>query len=262
MLFKSLAFAAGFALLFLGQVAVSPTSRTVWLVPGLMLVVVMLLGVLPSYRPVESRLPFFFGYGSAFAIAYIYSVEPPIAGSTAERISRLAIPLLVLTLLVGLVFYIRSWPLHPSAKWLGIVFGLGLLLAYFSGEAGGTGHGGWERWLTQHLDLSPGAAYALVVIARKAVHIAFYGLLAFSAWSAARAEKISKPEAVLFAAILSMSHAGFDELRQSVTPDRTGSVWDLLIDLVGVVLFLTLATRPERPLKALRGLDSGDRCDL
>lgn len=248
----SLGFGAGFALLFLAQFVLSPVSRSIWLVPGLILIVVMLLGALPSYRPVEARLSVFFAYGSAFGIAHIVSLPPPAIGSAAERISVAAVPMLMVTLTLPLAFIIGSWRSHRSASWLTAGLLLGLLVAYFSGISGGTGGGAWERWLVEVLGLSAGTAEILVITLRKTIHFTFYGILAAAFLRAARAEKVPYSEAVLFAMVLAAAFAGFDELRQTTTAGRTGSALDFLIDLAGAMSFVWFLRRRGQAKSSIR----------
>lgn len=252
LILASLAFAAGFALLFLAQFVLSPVSRSVWLVPGLILVVVMLLGALPSYRAAESRLAVFFGYGSVFGLAHLFSLPAPPIGSAAERISVAAVPMLMVAFALALAFYIGSWRSHRSSAWLTAGFVLGLLVAYFSGISGGTGGGAWERWLMNVLGLGAGAAEIIVVALRKTVHFTFYGILATAFFRAARAEKVVYSEAALFAVLLAAAFAGFDELRQTMTAGRTGSLLDFFIDMAGAMVFVAIVRRRSQEKSSIR----------
>jgi hypothetical protein len=319
-------FALGFVLLFTAEVSLSPVARSIWLVPGLALVVSVLLGLLPSYRAPESRVATFFFYGAAVGLAYIYSSPPPVFNSLAERVVWLMIPLLWFVGAFACLFVLRDLLARTASRWLLLALGMGVLVAYFSGSAGGTGGGAWDRWIAGFLGVSLETAGWIVILVRKTAHFVFYGLFAWVAYRAAatdlplsrmngrerglgvegstlnpqpptlnpqpsthdlplsamivRAEVEDPAEpsesnevgraggwgesgtrsegagwlvpaavsrrARLFAISLAMSHALFDELRQTMTPDRTGQFWDLLFDLAGALFFVYLASAKRR----------------
>ncbi len=77
--------------------------------------------------------------------------------------------------------------------------------------------------------------YAVNFMIRKTAHVVVYGILAALAW---RAEK-----RVSVAMIVALFVAVADEYSQGMTRSRTGSVWDVLLDLFGATLAVWLLRR-------------------
>ncbi|MGH0030594.1 MAG: VanZ family protein [Myxococcota bacterium] len=106
------------------------------------------------------------------------------------------------------------------------------------------------QWLFP--DMSAIDRYHLHVRTRKLAHSVEYGVLALLAF---RAVYVSM-EAVLvriagLAMVLVLLVAAIDESRQAFSPTRTGSVWDVGLDLLGAVLVLGFVLwwrrRPAEP---------------
>lgn len=138
---------------------------------------------------------------------------------------------------------------RPSARALtvGGLLALTLAIAYFSGGKGGADP--FFRWLVER-GMDERTAEAVVVVARKSVHIGFYGSIALAARSVLRA--VAAPArgdrwpAATFAWVAGF--AVFDEARQALSAGRSSQVWDVLIDLAGAALFILVADRiPRRP---------------
>jgi len=96
--------------------------------------------------------------------------------------------------------------------------------------------------------LSPEAVERIVIGLRKSAHVLFYGSFA---WLTARATVALAPKAprarvVAFAVLFVLAHAVFDETRQAFTPGRTGTPWDVLLDLGGMLAATLLLDRPRR----------------
>ena len=113
-----------------------------------------------------------------------------------------------------------------------------VLLASYSGASGGAGGmTPWFSWLPDDV------AWAIVVTIRKLIHSTYYPLLALSALAAFTRTRpdlrANAPWALGLAAIFAI----FDELRQSLIPGRTGSGWDVLLDLVAATIVLALVIR-------------------
>ncbi|HRF60014.1 MAG TPA: VanZ family protein [Fimbriimonadaceae bacterium] len=132
------------------------------------------------------------------------------------------------------------------ARMLLATVAVGLLVAWFSGRRGGPEpmvefFSGW--WF-----LSPEAVERIVIGLRKSAHVLFYGSFA---WLTARATVALAPKAprarvVAFAVLFVLAHAVFDETRQAFTPGRTGTPWDVLLDLGGMLAATLLLDRPRR----------------
>jgi hypothetical protein len=99
----------------------------------------------------------------------------------------------------------------PVALWAGLIFGLSSIPDL------GTGLGGWD------------------FVLRKAAHAAEFAVLGFLLVRAFGRE---------FPAVTAgIAYAASDEVHQSFVPGRLGSVWDFLLDSVGVVLGVLVLRR-------------------
>jgi VanZ family protein len=240
------AFAAGFVILFAAQFGVSAITSSIWIVPGLVLTVVGAIGLMPSMREPEQRAALFLLYGSLVALLFIWSAPPPARKTVAELTIALALPILYVTGVVGLLLWGPRFFKSGPARRLTLALAMGVLVVYFSGSSGGTGGGSWERWLAAHLGVSLHTAEILVIAFRKTIHFSFYGLLALAAYGAAKADKAKKADAIGMALCIALSHSLFDEIRQAQTPDRTGQISDVLIDMLGAAVFIWLGSRTHK----------------
>ena len=108
----------------------------------------------------------------------------------------------------------------------------------------------WLRWLFDDFDAR--TKYKLLMGIRKSAHFIEYAILAILTF---RAALLSAPRhrittAVWVALFIVASLATADEARQSFSPVRTGSPYDVLIDLAGgalAVLGVFLVSRRMRP---------------
>ena len=126
---------------------------------------------------------------------------------------------------------------------------LGCFLAVASSSAGGPG---WMvQWFMHTLGFSPDAAYTTTVIVRKAVHFGYFGLIALLAFLGAMRIAGDLRRAVLFALLWTATFAAFDELSQLASPKRTGSLLDFCLDMLGALVFLSIAA--HRFKKNLKG---------
>ncbi len=150
----------------------------------------------------------------------------------------LAPPLFAIAAL-GAGFYV-----HRGRSVTGLALPLGTLavgaalVAYFS-----SGHGGpepMEHWYERY-GLSKATADALTHIFRKTVHFTFYGTVGLSTVTAVRRAGASQGEALRAAFLVTLAVASCDELRQSGYANRSGSPWDVLLDLSGAVTFVGLS---------------------
>jgi len=81
--------------------------------------------------------------------------------------------------------------------------------------------------------------YALNVAIRKLGHVVAYGILGALAWRADRRVKVAFAIGLLIAAL--------DEGKQAMTLRRTGTLWDVLLDLFGAWLGVIAAKRVGKP---------------
>lgn len=129
--------------------------------------------------------------------------------------------------------FLPNWPTR-------LLLGAALAVAWFSGGQGSVGES--DSWLARVLNLSPETAHALIVALRKGVHFVFYGVVAALAAQAARLAGNPRRYALLAGLAVAALLGTFDEGRQSLIPYRSGSPWDVLLNLAGA-LTLSLATQ-------------------
>ena len=114
-----------------------------------------------------------------------------------------------------------SWPSvaipRALSLWLPVVLWAGLIFALSSIPDLGTGLGGWD------------------LVLRKTAHAAEFAVLGLLLARALGRE--------LPALLLGIAYAVTDEVHQSLVPGRLGSVWDVLLDSVGVALGVLLLRR-------------------
>ncbi len=142
-------------------------------------------------------------------------------------------PLLAAT---GAVLFL-SRPGKPKPYLIALTLEL-WLVAYLS-----SGHGGGDpmvAWLQRH-GLGQDAAETVTHLFRKGVHFTFYGTVAWTALGASRAVGTPPVGAIRTALLAALALASFDELRQSAYANRTGSAWDVLLDLCGAIAFIGLS---------------------
>jgi VanZ family protein len=90
-------------------------------------------------------------------------------------------------------------------------------------------------------DFSSGDMFSLLTVVRKGMHVAVYGLLALLT---IRALWIGSVDSLVLSLSLTSLFVGSlalaDEIRQGQVEARTGSGWDVLLDLLGAAMVLTL----------------------
>jgi VanZ family protein len=114
-----------------------------------------------------------------------------------------------------------SWPSvalpRALSLWLPVVLWAGLIFALSAVPDLGTGLGGWD------------------LVLRKTAHAAEFAVLGLLLARAVGRE--------LPALLLGIVYAVTDEVHQSFVPGRLGSVWDVLLDSVGVAFGVFLMRR-------------------
>ncbi|HVT14338.1 MAG TPA: VanZ family protein [Fimbriimonadaceae bacterium] len=124
---------------------------------------------------------------------------------------------------------------------------LGWIISYFSSAHGGATP--MVSWVMRHLHLGQHAAEVLVIAVRKTIHFTFYGFVTLMGLVTATRNGSAGKVCAVAALLTTLAYASFDELRQSSQPDRTGSAWDVLLDLTGgsVALGAVYALRTTKP---------------
>lgn len=112
-----------------------------------------------------------------------------------------------------------------------------LPIAGLSGSAGSAG--GWQESLMAWFNLDLQQADLVVLCIRRTIHFVAYGTIALTFFRSAL--DLPQTKRMVTAIVWVASHAAFDELRQHLTPGRSGRVEDALIDLIGAAAFLGLA---------------------
>jgi len=153
----------------------------------------------------------------------------------------------------------RLGPLKIERKagriWLLVLLWTGIILWAGGDEANVSATSRFLRPLLRWLlpDASASELYRIHMGIRKGAHLAEYGLLALLTLSALRA---STRAAVLRLAGLTLvwvlAIAACDEARQSFAATRTGSAWDVALDVAGGFLALTLAIAYTRAVHSRR----------
>lgn len=73
---------------------------------------------------------------------------------------------------------------------------------------------------------------------RKIAHIAEYFIFTlFLWWALKNSFKINAASLLIYSAFLSFLYAASDELHQTFVPTRSGSIKDVLIDSIGIIIF-------------------------
>lgn len=242
----------GLLLVAFGLGASILVATPAWLLPLFGFLVLIGLPIQPGLCW-GGRLSWSGAYVCLFVLVWLLSKEPAAAQSIAWPWFALAAGIA----LAGVPLWIaafrvperrRAW---KPAWMLGAMVAVGLLVAWFSGRRGGPEpmvefFSGW--WF-----LSPEAVERIVIGLRKSGHVVFYGSFA---WLTAQAVSTLAPAAprarvVGFAVLFVLAHAVFDETRQAFTPGRTGTPWDVLLDLGGMLAATTLLGRRRVSEKAV-----------
>lgn len=114
-------------------------------------------------------------------------------------------------------------------SWLPVVLWAALILSASNDSFSSAESQGWLS------DLFGPTSFELNVIIRKLGHVVVYAILGALAWRAERKLAI----AIAVAALVAVT----DEVKQSLTLYRTGSPWDVLLDLFGAWLGTLAAKR-------------------
>jgi VanZ family protein len=115
------------------------------------------------------------------------------------------------------------------------------LVVYFSGNAGGPDP--MREWIAGTFQLTPDQTEPVLFGIRKSIHLTFYGCVSGFAFSLATRWPVSLKSALRFAALATLLLAIFDEGRQAMTTMRTGQALDVLIDITGGLVALSILKR-------------------
>lgn len=245
-------FLSGLIATFGGLLLVAWASGSAWLPVAFGLGIGALLRLLPLYRETSNLNLWTAGL---VALIFLFWVRSERGMISFDRIqvatSQFWVGWVLGLALTGIVLLVALFKTPYRAAPLLLLLVFAVILATASGSGGGAGR--MVDWVIRTFHLSRDNAEIAVIAFRKVVHFSYYGANAGVAYWVARGANlpIRKPFFSLAAASWALSFAGicacFDELRQSTEPGRTGSFWDVLLDLAGAAYVVALMQR-----KALR----------
>lgn len=213
------------------------------------------VSLLPRLRdrgaPVGAPLAF----AATFFLLWLSTENPETSREAAQRAiegSFLVLPIVAVAGVLSSLIWVRGAKPASRATLVALVppMLLGLLVAYFSGGAGGAG--GWTEAFARLLGITLEQAQAMTFGVRKSAHFVFYGLLAAAAFRPAWKGGLKAVPAAVWALVWAVMHATFDELRQRGTTARSGSGWDVVLDLAGIAVALAICLRVVRSEKPAR----------
>jgi|GEM_PF-2341238 len=223
------ALAAGYA-----AIVFTLNGSHLWLVLGLITFLAWPLSFFPVEKTQRGR--FVAGalglYGPIIAAFYLLSYGRSALGS--EEAQWLAVGASV-TAIASLTQIFALPTARRALPWFAGALLCGLLIGFFSG---GRGSGEpWKDYLVNVQAWDPDRAEWAVILLRKSIHFCFYGLLSLLAAKGVRMAGATANRAFLFALLWTLAHASFDEMRQVFVSDRSGSAYDVLLDMTGVLVF-------------------------
>ena len=145
------------------------------------------------------------------------------------------------------LFVARGLTQRKTAKmtaWLLVPIAAACVLGCVSGGVGGGNH--MIYFAMHYLHMTKDQADIVVHYVRKTIHFSAYGFLGLSCFRAAIAGSAAKGRAIAFALLCILCLASFDEMRQTTAPNRTGSPWDVALDMTGSSFFVLVAAALSR----------------
>ena len=198
----------------------------------------LVAGLFPFLKPLQTRLMFVSAYGTAFI--WVWATGQPASGLGIGRF-WLATTVLLVAILAVLTF-VQSQSQTSGKKWswtflLAVAFGL--FVAFVSGPGGEADWLSELVWNVSGLDRSEWRTHIKIVFyIRKSIHFLVYGSAAFvTAWAIWK-QGGKLPVCLAAGYGWPLPLAIFDEWNQSHVESRTGTPWDVMIDLFGMTVFL------------------------
>jgi VanZ family protein len=235
-------FAIGFLLTALAALGVCTLYRGAWMPMALVGLAVFAF----SIHARLSKAPGSAWLVTTFALGAMAAYTASVGASPVRAFSRFTnkIPYaLLFASLIAWFFFCRSNSKAQPKEYLYLpsaiaLLGLGWVIVFFSG--GGGGADPMVRFAMEHFGMTSGQAEAWVVAFRKMIHFTWYGLLALSAYRLANPKFDLRP-AVVFGLQIALSFAIYDEFRQSTATNRTGTLWDVGLDMLGAITFIGIS---------------------
>jgi VanZ family protein len=148
--------------------------------------------------------------------------------------------------------FLKYW--LPACAWMSLIF----LMSTDLGSAANTSRfiEPFLRWLIPNISTSTIQQVHFCI--RKSAHLVEYAMLGWLFWRALRQTRLanvrgSSWKIAAVALLMSVAYAAADEYHQSFVPARTASVRDVMLDVCGSLVGLTIV----EVRAALRGESSG-----
>jgi VanZ family protein len=224
-----------------GCVQAAQGGIPMWLLVPFAAMLLVGIGFYPAVVRWKERLSALAFYLSLFGSVWVLSFSSAAVPASAVWLGLVGAALLAWACSTRLV-RIRS--VRVGAKWLAASAACGLAIAFLSGPKGGSDP--MVRLAMEWFGLTLHEAELAITIVRKCLHFLFFGMLAWFAAQGARKAGATPRHAAMFAIIWGLTHAIFDETRQSFSYGRTGSPWDVALDGLGMVVFTAVYWWPRR----------------
>lgn len=207
----------------------------------------------PWLTSTRLAVPFCGAISFGTALTYTLSTVPVISrmGSAFPKIAQF-IGLAIFLFSAGLLA-VRGFSQAKTAKstrWLLVPIAAGCVLGYVSGGIGGSDH--MLDFAMRVLHMSRDQADLIIHYMRKTIHFTAYGIVGLSLFRGAMTGGAPTPRSIAFALFCVFFLASFDEMRQTTAPNRTGSPWDVTLDMTGASCFVLIASALSRKTKTLK----------
>jgi VanZ family protein len=206
----------------------------------------------PRLKDAPQRIAFLWAFGLIAVGLWMLSVGPSPVRVLQQVADLLPLPLILIGLAVAVRFVsinrnAEGWPLANC-----LIFGvLGWIVVSMSGSQGAASP--MIQFLMDRFGWDYERAESAVFILRKCIHFTGYGCIGLNAF-ALSGPRHGLNEAVKFGLAVAAGFAAFDEFRQTTSVGRTGSVWDVGLDLLGAITFIALGMLRYRQMNPNRDL--------
>ncbi len=246
LLVSSLLFSALLVFAFVGWEA--REFPTIWLPFALAAIVSSLLFALPLDSSVQRLASF----GISCGVLLMWLLSEPMVNLHARMDLRIAAILFGLGGLWCEGYLLRKALASDSGGRKAVRWAAGLVLmswfiAFFSSPSGSAG--GMLSIAQNMLHLTPAQAHTVIFFVRKSIHLSFYGTLGWTGFRLALASGSRVRWCFLFGLAITLAFACFDEGRQSFFPDRTASVFDVMLDCSGALFFISMSGLAGQPFR-------------
>ena len=249
------------AAVFALSTVVSLATPGVWMLPAICLLFGILIGWFPPLNSPGNRIgatTFFFGIFAAQWITVVQFVEH-FDRNKAKIVFvlqsvEIGIGLAISCLAALHLVFFGKLSTRQRAYFAALCL-FGWLVARFSGPPGGPTS--QIQWLMDFFHLTPDQAEGIVTAIRKCFHFLFYGSLGGLALACAGAMGATRDVAIRLGVAFPLMFALFDERMQALTPGRTGSIFDVMLDMSGVATFLMIAEFRRRRNQTFSNSSSG-----